>query len=376
MAFNDPHNAFVDLTDEAAAPAPGRPRLAVKDMIAVKGCLQTAGLAARADVRAAADAAAVARFRRAGYAVLGTTRSDGAGFGTMTAAVANPAFPGRAVGGSSGGAAAAVAGGLADIGLGTDTGGSVRIPAAYCGLLAFKPTPERVDMAGVLPLSETFDVLGVMARDMGALSAAAPLLVDRWAPCEAAVPPVLRYPAEDLADMDPAVSEPFAALVARWGAGPMDNPVPYRSVAMAHSDIVCAEGLRVHEAAFARAPHLFPPVTASALAYAETVPPGRIASAYQTAATVRAAWRQALGPGEVLVLPALPMPPADRWAERVTVAGEDMPVTNANIRLTLTFNVAGLPVVVTPVDGLSMQFVAAAGADEWLLEAVAGLLAR
>ena len=94
------------------------------------------------------------------------TRSDAAGFGVVTPDVKNPVWPDRIAGGSSGGSAAAVAAGLADIGLGTDTGGSTRIPAACCGLFGFKPSHGRIPLDGVWPLAPSFDVVGWMTRDL------------------------------------------------------------------------------------------------------------------------------------------------------------------------------------------------------------------
>ncbi len=369
MAPKDPLNAFVDLV---TSPGPG-PRLAVKDMIAVAGLLQTAGLPVRAGRRAERDALVVARMRRAGYAVVGTTATDGAGFGTMTAEVINPRHPDRAVGGSSGGSAAAVAGDLADAGLGTDTGGSVRIPAAYCDLVAYKPTPERAEMDGILPLSPSFDVVGVMARTFPDLAAAAPFLVDRWDSADNTAARFV-YAADELAAVEPSVAAAFAPIRERFQAAPFANPVEYKPTAVAHSDLVCADGLDVHRADWAAAPHLFPPVIAGGLAYAETLTEARLDDARRVCDDARAAWRAAIAPDQILILPTLPMDPAPRAAESVMVQGESLPITNANIRLTEMFNIAGLPVVAAPVDGLSVQFVAAVGRDEWLLATVRRLL--
>ncbi|MEM8552115.1 MAG: amidase family protein [Pseudomonadota bacterium] len=158
----------------------GAGTVAVKDMIAVAGCRQTAGIPARAGYSAVEDAAIVKRFRAAGYALAGTTHTDSGGFGTMTPDLPNPIFPARAVGGSSGGSAAAVASGAAEIGLATDTGGSARIPAAYCDLYAFKASAQRVPLQGILPLSPSFDAVGLFARSAQALSAAAKVALDNW----------------------------------------------------------------------------------------------------------------------------------------------------------------------------------------------------
>ena len=98
---------------------------------------------------------------QAGARIVGVTRTDAGGFGVTTPEVENPVAPGRTVGGSSGGSAAAVAAGLADVALGTDTGGSVRIPAACTGLIGFKPTRGRIATDGVWPLAPSLDHVGV-----------------------------------------------------------------------------------------------------------------------------------------------------------------------------------------------------------------------
>src|SRR5690242_1409067 len=124
-------------------------RVAVKDNIRVDGLPFTAGLPMYRGRVASRDATAVRLIREAGAQIVGVTCTDAAGLGVATPAVTNPASPDHIAGGSSGGAAAAVAAGDADLGLGTDTGGSVRIPAACCRIYGFKPSHGRVSTDGV-----------------------------------------------------------------------------------------------------------------------------------------------------------------------------------------------------------------------------------
>jgi aspartyl-tRNA(Asn)/glutamyl-tRNA(Gln) amidotransferase subunit A len=148
----------------------------VKDNIAVAGLPLTAGVGAWSDRRAEADAPSVARLRAAGAipfamlnmheGALGAT-SDNPHFGRA----ANPLDPGRTPGGSSGGSAAAVAAGFVEASLGTDTMGSVRIPAAYCGVAGLKPTRGLVPRSGTVHLSPTLDTVGPIAADVAALTA-------------------------------------------------------------------------------------------------------------------------------------------------------------------------------------------------------------
>ena len=89
-----------------------------------------------------------------------------------------PRAPGHITGGSSAGSAAAVAGGLADLGLGTDTGGSIRVPASYCGIVGWRPTYGRVDARGIVHLARSFDTVGLLARDARRSRRAADCLLD------------------------------------------------------------------------------------------------------------------------------------------------------------------------------------------------------
>jgi aspartyl-tRNA(Asn)/glutamyl-tRNA(Gln) amidotransferase subunit A len=143
--------------------------LAVKDLLDTAGLTTTYGSAIFVDHVPVKSAAAVERLEAAGYANVGKTNlhefaygitSENPHFGT----VPNPIAPGRIAGGSSGGSAAALAAGLVDAALGTDSGGSIRIPAACCGIVGFKPSYDLVPTEGCFPLAPTFDHVGPMAR--------------------------------------------------------------------------------------------------------------------------------------------------------------------------------------------------------------------
>lgn len=365
---DDPFHAFVAQT--AAFGQTGGPgmRIAVKDMIGVEGMPQPAGIPAREGLLADADAAVVSQFRNAGHTIVGVTVSDAAGFGTMTDTVINPNHPDRAVGGSSGGSAAAVAGGLAEIGLGTDTGGSVRIPAAYCDLYAFKPTPQRVSLDGVLPLSPALDTVGVMAATPSRLAEAARILIAaKRRPGERHPEQRLAVSAEALAVSNDDVGGPFAVLCNLIGAQPIESPIAYDDMAEASSTIIGAEGHQVHAALWTAAPDLFPPLARDALAFASQLTVSQIADARAALVDHGRKWRLALEDVDMLISPTLPMKPAPRGAAHVTVRDEVWSITNANIRLCQFANVAGLPVLVAPIAGQSIQFIGHAGEDEALL---------
>src|SRR5204863_9926040 len=135
------------------------------------GMRTTYGSAIFADHVPARTAEAVRLLEAAGYVNVGKANLHEFAYGVTSenphyGAVPNPLAPGRTAGGSSGGSAAALAAGLADAALGTDSGGSIRIPAACCGVVGFKPTYGLVSLEGCFPLAPSFDHAGPMARDV------------------------------------------------------------------------------------------------------------------------------------------------------------------------------------------------------------------
>jgi len=159
---------------DAAAPGTGL-SVAIKDSIDVRGWPTQGGSRAYADAPPAqADAQVVRALRQAGWRILGKTVLHELAFGVTgindwAGTPINPQAPDRIPGGSSSGSAVAVAAGLADVALGTDTGGSVRLPAACCGVFGLKPTFGRLSRAGALPAHTSLDCIGPFARDMAAL---------------------------------------------------------------------------------------------------------------------------------------------------------------------------------------------------------------
>lgn len=189
-------------------PGPGL-RLAVKDAIDVKDVPTTAGSAAvaAAAMPAQADASCVRTARAAGATVLGKTNLHELCWGTTGinpwfGTPVNPWAPGLIPGGSSSGSAVAVATGEVDVAFGTDTGGSVRIPAACCGVAGLKTTWGRIPLDGVWPLAPTLDTLGPLARDVTGVVAGMRLLEPGFAAAGSASPAVgrLRIP-----DVDPTL---------------------------------------------------------------------------------------------------------------------------------------------------------------------------
>jgi Asp-tRNA(Asn)/Glu-tRNA(Gln) amidotransferase A subunit family amidase len=197
---------------------------AVKDVFAVAGLVRGAGnptWAARSAV-ATTDAAAVEALLAAGADLVGTTISDELAYSLSGTNVhygtpVNTAAPGRVPGGSSSGSAAAVAAGRCDIALGTDTAGSVRVPASYCGVWGMRPTHGRIPVEGVVPLAPSFDTVGWFAASAELLQRAGSSLLGAAPP---AVPPAsaLVVAADVVALLDDDARVAFEAAAGRLAA--------------------------------------------------------------------------------------------------------------------------------------------------------------
>ena len=178
----DAVGALAAARDSDARRAAGKPLgrldgipLAIKDNLDVAGLVTTAGLPGRDRRVAARDASAVARLRGAGAVILGKTSLDEGSLGTIGANpifgdVPNPHDPRRVAGGSSAGSAVAVAAGLCSAALGTDTLGSIRIPAAFCGIYGLRPTVGEVSSKGLWPALPRLDAVGPLARSLDDLT--------------------------------------------------------------------------------------------------------------------------------------------------------------------------------------------------------------
>jgi aspartyl-tRNA(Asn)/glutamyl-tRNA(Gln) amidotransferase subunit A len=229
--FAEPARAAARAADAALAAGQGLPPLAgmpvsVKDLYDIDGRTTLAGSVLRQGAPAAtADAEAVARLRAAGAAIVGLTNMSefafsGVGINPHHGTPRNPADAAvaRIPGGSSSGAAVSVALGLAVAGLGSDTGGSIRIPAALCGLVGFKNTQTRTPLAGAFPLSFTLDTVCAMARTVedclivdGVLAGAAlPVMPRGVVGLRLALPRTLM-----LESLEPAVATAFERTLAR-----------------------------------------------------------------------------------------------------------------------------------------------------------------
>lgn len=357
-------------------------RLAVKDLIDVGGTLTTCGNPEWAASHAVPtqDAPCVAALRAAGARVVGKTVTDELAFSlegenTFHGTPRNPAAPDRLPGGSSSGSAVAVAGHEADLALGTDTGGSVRVPASFCGVHAMRPTHGRISLTGVLPFAESYDTVGWFARDAALLREAGQVLLGTRRRADA--PPLRLCLAEDaLALAEPAVAQALRAWAQAKGITVRRQAFvrPWREVQEAYSllqglEIRAALGPWIRE----RQP-VFGPAIAPRFEGALALDPALEAPWRQWRAQLKNELVERLGPDEAWLLPAAP-----GVALPLNASGEQRGAFYERaLALGALAGHAGLPQIVLPllqVDGLpvGVSFIAGPGQDERLLDLAVAL---
>jgi aspartyl-tRNA(Asn)/glutamyl-tRNA(Gln) amidotransferase subunit A len=196
-------NAFISVSSEEDSGTV----VAVKDLVDVAGMVTTAGGVILPREPATEDAPVIRRLRQAGCVVVGKANLHEFAYGVTSVnphygAVLNPHDLKRVAGGSSGGSAVAVAAGMCDWAVGTDTGGSIRIPASFCGVVGFKPALGSIDVTGVIPLSPSLDTLGPLASDVMAAARAYSMMSGEAMPEEPTRQPRLAIPAGWVSDLD------------------------------------------------------------------------------------------------------------------------------------------------------------------------------
>ncbi|CAN5220648.1 amidase [soil metagenome] len=338
-------------------------RLAVKDAIDVVGVHTTMGCPAVADHAepAATDAACVATARAGGARIVGKTNLHELCYGVTGinpwfGTPVNPVDPERIPGGSSSGSAVAVAAGEADVGFGTDTCGSIRIPAACCGIAGLKTTWGRLSLAGVGPLARSLDTVGPLARDLAGIVAGMRLLEPGFDPGEAVttVGRVRRLHVDP--DLEAAVDR--ALQEAGWTVVDLDLTGWDRAVA-AFEAILTAEAWSIDQHLLAAHPDRVSELVTDRLRTGAAVDADRL-----TAARIdRLHWQQELAEVfarvPLLALPTLPLPPPTVDAAR----GQRPPLN----RLTGVFNLAGVPALALPIPGAaSLQLVGPHRGEELL----------
>lgn len=205
--------AFITVSEESGSGTV----VGVKDLIDVAGMPTTGGGVILPGTPAAADAPVIARLRRAGCVFAGKTNLHEFAYGVTSVnphhgAVRNPHDTSRVAGGSSGGSAVAVAAGMCDWAIGSDTGGSIRIPASLCGVAGFKPRFGSIDVTGTIPLSPSLDTLGPIAPDVPAAARAYTEMSGEPVSLDALSAPRLAVPAGWVKDLDEPTSQAWSAV--------------------------------------------------------------------------------------------------------------------------------------------------------------------
>ena len=349
--------------------------MAVKDLIDIEGAVTGGGNPdwAADHTPAARHAPCVAALLAAGAHVCGKTVTDelafslegrNAHYGTPR----NPLLPDCLPGGSSSGSAVAVAAGLADFALGTDTGGSVRVPAAFCGVAGFRPSHGRVSLQGVLPFAPSYDTVGWFARSATLLGAVGRVLLDdHSAPPDA---PRLCLAADAYAMAEPRSAAFLRSAAEALGAGALIDVFEGRAPQWLRCYQVL-QGAEIRQTLgpwiAARKPR-FGPDIAPRFASTLDIADADIRDQQAFRLIVGEKLHHLLEDGKVLVLPTVPVPALSKSAGGAALSA----FYEAALAINAIAGHAGLPQLVLPagrVDGapLSLSFIAQAGMDELLL---------
>ena len=346
--------------------------VAVKDIFDVAGSVTTAG--AHLGFRpppAVNDAEVISRLRAAGAVILGKAALHEWAFGLSTnnehfGPTRNPYDLERIPGGSSGGSAAALAAGLAVLALGTDTGGSIRTPAALCGVVGIKPTYGLVSVRGVTPLSFSLDHAGPMATTVeDAFVFLEGISEFRRHPVSR---PIVLLPDGYFAqDVEPEIVERVHAAARRLGETEEVDLGDVLTVREANTAILFSDAAAFHEDRLKKHPEWFGKSVGSRLALGLQYRGVDYARAREKQREWRAQLTMLLGDRAVLAVPTTPTPATVIGDREGAVLGREMS------RLTAPFNLAGVPVLAVPVGmvrGLpvGMQLVAAPGRESLLWE--------
>ena len=347
---------------------PGEP-VAVKDLLDTAGLETTYGSALFAGHVPGESAAAVLLLEAGGYAVAGKTNlhefaygisSQNAHYGT----VPNPVAPGRLAGGSSGGSAAAIATGEVALALGTDSAGSIRIPAAWCGVVGFRPTQGLVPVEGCFPLAPSYDVVGPMASSVEGCERLLRTLAPEFEPHELASLEELEVGVAWLDEADPLVRARVEAAAAHF---PRRREIELPLAPANRADFM-REVADVHRALFPGNEQLYGDNVRGKIERCLAVSDAEAAAAERQRAEYRERVEEAVAGLDLLVTPTVPFvaPPADV---------DELEIRTGGLSLTYPFSSLGWPALALPCgaaeDGLpaSVQLAAPGGADARVLAA-------
>jgi aspartyl-tRNA(Asn)/glutamyl-tRNA(Gln) amidotransferase subunit A len=343
----DRARAEAQAAEQAYARGDARPleglTLAVKDLFDTAGVRTTYGSRIFADHVPHADAVAVRRAREAGAIVVGKTLTQEFAWGITGTnphfpPCPNPYDPERVVGGSSAGSAAALARGMAALALGTDTGGSIRIPAAFCGVSGLKPTFGRVSLEGVFPLARTLDHAGPMARTPADVA----LLYDALAD-DAGDPGYERVavcPDLHLAPLTPGIRRAFDTVAAGLPAVAFEADA--EAIYPVYVAIQRAEAARVHAEWFPARADEYSQDVARRLAAAQEVTLAEYIAATEERERIRIAFARLFEQTDLLLTPIAAVPPEKREEPGHAFRDGVLPYT-------VPQDMAGLPSCAVPV---------------------------
>ncbi len=336
--------------------------ISIKDLLDIRGLPTTAASHVRDGHVAERDAPVIAHLRMAGAVFVGKTNLHEFAFGTTNEDSAfgparNPHDPTRSPGGSSGGSAASVAAGMALATIGTDTGGSIRIPAAACGIVGLKPSLGEVSIDGVVPLSRTFDHIGPLAQSVtDACLLYHALLGDAHATPPAPMPTHglrLAVPRTYFCDvLDDEVRARFEETLDRLrSAGVHIDDIEIRhaaDIAPVYLHIVLGDAAAYHAKTLETMPDKYTAPVRLRLEMGRYV----LAEDYVRAMAGREQLTRevdaAMAQHDALILPTLPIPAPEIGATTVQIGGVAEPIRNLMLRLTQLFNVTGHPAISMP----------------------------
>jgi aspartyl-tRNA(Asn)/glutamyl-tRNA(Gln) amidotransferase subunit A len=349
-------------------------RLAVKDLFDTAGLETTYGSAIFAGHVPRATATAVRLLEESGYANVGKANLHEFAYGTTSenphfGDVPNPRYLGRVAGGSSGGSAAAVAAGLADAALGTDSAGSIRIPAACCGVVGHKPTHGLVSLDGCWPLAASYDTGGPIAGDVETCRRMLEALAPGFEPAELESLEQLEVGVAWTALAEPSIREQVEAAVARF---PHRRPVDLALVPNETYALFMREVAGVHRELLAENADAYGEDVRLKVEKCLAVRDSEVERAVRLRAEYRERAEEALDGLDLVLTPTLPIvpPPLGRGA-----GPGDLDVREALIRFTYPFSALGWPALALPCGatehGLpaSLQIAGRAGADGLVLAA-------
>jgi aspartyl-tRNA(Asn)/glutamyl-tRNA(Gln) amidotransferase subunit A len=336
--------------------------ISIKDLMDVRGTPTTAASRVRSPEPAAADAPAIANLRAAGAVFVGKTNLHEYALGTTSedsafGAVRHPRDPGRSAGGSSGGSAVSVATEMAFASVGTDTGGSIRIPASACGIVGLKGSYGEISTEGVIPLAPRLDHVGPIAKSVGdawmVLRALAgdskPSALAPARPADLRLRVLRRYFCEFLDDDVRGRFEEVLQRLATAGVRIEEAAIPHAdTIVSVYQRIAPREAFLQHAATLDAVPERYTAPVRQRLEIGRSVSNEDFLRALDEREVLRADVDAALAGGDALVLPTMPIPAPRLGADMVRVGATEQPTRAMMLRETQLFNLTGHPAVSLP----------------------------